>query len=156
MVDEKENSELSNIPKKDIFKAPDGYFDSLQARLDQRIKGKAEAKVIGLSVSKLKYIALAAAAAVAILIVFLPAKQTDSSSPSAADLISQISDEDCLAFLQSSDLEIDDLLNLSEPELWGDAIEGAIPDAASDLDDADADLLYERYGITPDENMQTL
>lgn len=156
MSSEEKDKNLSNIPKKDVFKAPDGYFDSLQERIDRRVQGKRpEGRVIGLPVSRVKYISLAIAASIALLIIFLPSRQNDPASPSAADLISQISDEEALAFLRVSEVEIDDLLGLAEPELWDDAIEDAVPDTTNDLD-TDADILYEQYGVSPDENLQLL
>jgi hypothetical protein len=151
------HEKLTDIPKKDIFQAPDGYFDSLQAKIDERVKGKRpEGRIIGLPVSRIKYISLAVAASIALLIIFLPARQSDPDSPSAADLISEISDEEALAFLRVSEVEIDDILGLAEPELWNDAIEDAVPDTTNDLDNTDADILYEQYGVSPDENLQLL
>jgi hypothetical protein len=160
MSEEKKHKNLSDIPKKDIFKAPEGYFDTLQERIEMRIAGKEkrtnESYVIGIPADKFKYISLAIAASVALLIMFLPARQSDPASLSAAELIAQISDEDCLAFLQSSELEIDDLLGLSEPELWNEVMDEGVPDATNDLKEEDADLLYEQYGVSEDENLQML
>jgi hypothetical protein len=157
MSSEKKHRNLDDIPKKDIFKAPEGYFDSLQNRINERVSGhRPEGRIIGMPASRVKYISLAIAAAIALLIVFLPARQTDPASPSAAELISAISNEDALAFLKASDVEIDDLLGLSEPELWDEVIVDAVPDTTTDISNTDAETLYEQYGVSSDENMQLL
>lgn len=155
-VDKKHES-LSDIPKKDIFNAPEGYFDSLQKRIDLRVSGqRPEARILGMPAAKVRYISLAVAASIALLIIFLPARQTDPGSPSAAQLISEISNEEALAFLQASDVEIDDLLGLSQPELWDEVIVDAVPDTTTDISNTDAETLYEQYGVSSDEDMQLL
>jgi hypothetical protein len=159
MESEKKSKILSDIPKKDIFKTPEGYFDSLQARIERKIdrKEKPEGRIIGFPAKNVKYISLAIAASIALLIIFLPWKANDPASPSAAQLISEISDEECLAFLKTSEVEIDDLLGLSEPELWEEVMEeGNLPDAANEINEEDEELLYERFGVSPDENLQML
>ena len=155
MGSDKEHKKISDIPKKDIFTTPEGYFESLQGRIDKRIakKGKPEAKILGLPAERVKYISLAIAASVLLLMLFLPSRQSNPASPSAADLIAQISDQDCMTFLKNSDIEIDDMLSLAEPELWEDALDN-IPNATDSLDQGDLDLLYEQYGVSPDENLQ--
>ena len=155
---EKEPERLSNIPKKDIFKAPEGYFDSLQENISRRIaeRKKPAGKTIAFRVERWKYVTLAAAAVITLLIIFLPSRQVDLHSPSAAELIAQITDEECLAFLKSSELEIDDLLGLSEPELWDEVIVDAVPDDAEEWKKEDEEMLYERFGVSPDENLQIL
>jgi hypothetical protein len=155
---EKEPERLSNIPKKDIFKAPEGYFDSLQGNISRRIaeSKKPVGKTIAFRVERWKYVSLAAAAVITLLIIFLPSRQADLHSPSAAELIAQITDEECLAFLKSSELEIDDLLGLSEPELWDEVIVDAVPDDAEEWKEEDEEILYERFGVSPDENLQIL
>jgi hypothetical protein len=158
MGSEKEHDPLSNIPKKDIFKTPDGYFDALPENISRRIaeSNKPAGKSIVFRVERWKYITLAAAAVITLLIIFLPSRQVDRHSPSAAELIAQITDEECLAFLKNSDVEIDDLLGLSEPGLWNEVIGDAVPDAEEEWNEKDEEMIYERFGVSPDENLQIL
>ncbi len=157
MSKDKKYHNLDDITKKDIFKAPENYFESLQGRIEKRIESqKPETRILGMSVNTTKYVALAVAASIALLIVFLPSKLTDLSSPSAAELIASISDEEALTFLRLSDVEVDDLLDLSEPGLWDGVMDDSIPDTTDDIIEQDEDFLYEQYGVTKDDNMQLL
>jgi hypothetical protein len=157
MNSEKEPESLSNLPKKDIFRAPDGYFDSLPDKISSRIASQKPAgKTIPFRMERWKYATLAAAAVITLLIIFLPSRQTDQDSPSAADLIAEITDEECLAFLKTSEVEIDDLLGLSDPGLWNEVIGDAVPDSTEQWNEEDEEILYERFGVSPDENLQIL
>lgn len=154
MADGKKHTRLSDIPRRDPFKTPEGYYDNLEQRIHARIDQRPEARVFGLRVSLVKYATLGIAASIAAILIFLPGRQSDTSSPTAAELISKISGEECLAYLQHSDVAIEDLLSISEPELWNEAME----DTASpmQLSEEGEELLYEQFGVSDDENLQML
>jgi hypothetical protein len=153
MAEQKPNIKLSDIPKRDPFQAPDGYFDDLQAKIDRRIADAPKAKVIHVNWRNIGY---AVAAAVTLLVAVLVAVDGPSkSTPSAAEMIAQLTAEDCLAYLTSTDIEIDEIIQGTDAEIWSDPVEAPM-DSGSDLSDEDLDLLYERYGVTSDENLQSL
>jgi hypothetical protein len=152
MSKDKKPIKLGDIPKKDVFSTPEGYFDTLQDKIDSRIESKPEAKVVSMPLRW--YVGLAAAATLTLLVVFMPAWFTSDTTKTAEQLLAEISDEDCLLYLQNTELEVEDMLELPEPELWNDAVDDM--QSAPEISDEDAELLYEQYGVSPDESLQLL
>jgi hypothetical protein len=156
MAKRRDHTKLSDIPKKDIFKTPEGYFDSLEERISQKISASKEGKVVKFNLSTpWKYTSLAAAAIITLLVLFLPSViAIYSQKTSAEELIAQIASDDLLEYLKTTDLEVDDILSLPAPELWEEAMKDAVADP--EWNEQDDDFLYEQYGVTPDENLQML
>jgi hypothetical protein len=155
MKDKKAHTKLSDIPKESIHKTPEGYFDELESRIHKKtIEGDA-GKIIKFSVEKsVRYIGLAAAASIALIFVFRGMLfNRDTMNNSAETLVSQISARDCMDYLQSLNLETDELMDLTGPETWAELIDEQPVPSAEELDE---ELLYERFGVTDDEHLQKL
>ena len=97
-------------------------------------------------------ISLAAAAVIAILIVALPL-MLDKPTPSAEQLIAKLSAEDCLYYLQHSDMETAEILSIVDTDNLFVENEQALPPA--EMSEEDLELLYELYGVTDDYKLQT-
>lgn len=150
---EKKPIKLSDLPKKDVFTTPDGYFDSLQSRIDAKIK-EPKGKTVVFTPQRWFYAGLAAAM-IALAIVFGPGLFTSSTtSPSAEQLLASVPEAELLAYLNESDLEIEDILSMTEPELWDEIIDDDV--LTPSFDEENLDLLYEQYGVSSDEAFQIL
>ncbi|SRR5690606_29273625 len=149
---EKKPIKLTDIPRKDVFNVPEGYFEGLQDRISERI-ARPQGKQVFLERPLVRRLSLAVAAAVALLIVAIPFLN-NRNELTAEQLISQLSPEDCLYYLEHSDIETADILALIETEDLFDEQEQLLPPA--EMSDDELDLLFERYGVTEDEKLQTL
>jgi hypothetical protein len=153
MSNERPYRKLTDLPKKDIFKTPEGYFENLPNAIANRIAHKKEPKVVAFR--PWTYVGVAAAAAIALLIAFGPGLlNPGQSSASAEELLAGVSDEACLAYLKNAELDVEEILELPDPELWDEALQDAVPEPQ--VSDDNIDLLYEEYGVSPDENLQIL
>ncbi len=98
---------LEDIPKKNIFEVPDGYFEKLPGIIQSRV---AKPEPIRLWVTSLKY-ALPVLAIMAVG-VFWFSGQTEKSFD---EQLAGIQTEQLIAYLNDADLQIDDL---SETVSW--------------------------------------
>jgi hypothetical protein len=153
-MDANEKDSLSNIPKRNVFKTPDGYFDSLPGRVADRIQNKKEAKVVSMPFNRMT-ISMAAAAVILLLIAVIFFIQQSDPQTSAEELLAQVSDEDCIAYLKTTDIEIEDILNNADPGVWEESFD-ADEHFQEPFDEQDDELLYEKYGVSPDEDLQLL
>ena len=98
---------LENIPKKEIFKVPEGYFEGLPAKIQARIESANPARETSFVFRyKLQY-ALPVIALLAIGIYWF----NISSQPKDVDaLLASVQTEDLVAYLSESDLTTEDLL----------------------------------------------
>jgi hypothetical protein len=98
---------LEDIPKKEIFKVPDGYFDSLPNRIQARIAEESPAREERFFFRfKLQYalpviVLLAVGAA-----LFLPVRQPDS----VESLLAGVQTEELIAYLEESGITTEDVL----------------------------------------------
>jgi hypothetical protein len=153
MAEKKTHIKLSEIPKKDPFKAPEDYFDTLQEKIDERIGLEKKGKVIQ---ANWRYIGYAVAASVTLLVaVLIGIRNPTEQKPTVEDMIADISFEECIAYLQTSDIEIDEIVQGTPLEAWSEPLVSPIG-SDSLIDDRELDVLYERYGVSADENLQTL
>ena len=152
MDEEKKHNRLADRPKKDPFEAPEGYFDSLQQKIDQRIDAGSKGKVVSVN---WRYIGYAVAASITLLVAFLIGFSNLSKDElSVEQMLAEISLEDCIAYIETSDMDIDEIVQGTSPETWSEPMVSPHGDD-TDLEE-DMDLLYEEYGVTSDENLQTL
>jgi hypothetical protein len=153
MAGKKPHIKLSDLAKKDPFQAPEGYFNTLQEKIDARIGLEKKGRLVQLN---WRYIGYAVAASVTLLIaVLVGIKTPGTQKPTVEEMIAGISFEDCVAYLQSSDIEIDEIVQGTPLDAWDEPF---ISPSGSDslMNDYELDVLYERYGVTSDENLQTL
>lgn len=145
---------LEDIPKKDIYSAPEGYFERLEKDIQTRIEGKPEGKVVSFyKHNRLGLIGLAAAASIALLIVFLPITNTEESMD-VTSMLAEISTEDCLAYLEGSELTMEQIIGDATDEELEQALDDLVP--APEFDEGDLELLYEKFGATSDEKLNSL
>lgn len=153
MEEKKPHIKLSEISKKDHFPAPAGYFDTLQEKIDARIASENREKVIHVN---WRYIGYAAAASVTLLVaVLVGIRNPTPQAQTVEEMIAAIPYEECIAYLEASDIEIDEIVRGTPVDAWDEPL--VLPTASDSLiGDDDLDVLYERYGVTADENLQTL
>jgi len=98
---------LEDIPKKEIFKVPDGYFDSLPSKIQARIDAQATGRQVSFFFQyKLQY-ALP-------LLVFLALGifwYAQYNQPKDAEtLLASVETEDLIAYLNESEISTEDVL----------------------------------------------
>ncbi|PRY90739.1 hypothetical protein [Mongoliibacter ruber] len=105
---------LENLPKKDIFKTPEGYFETLPEKILERKKG--QAKTIYMIAAKY---AAAAAVVFGLIYFFIPSEKTENSLYQSVQMENEIelyidSDhwqaEDILAFIDNPDDLLDQMI----------------------------------------------
>lgn len=138
---------LSDIPKKEPFDAPADYFDALPNRILQKIEDQPKQKTVRLETWH--YVSIGVAASLAIVILVLTGDFT-AKSTAPSDLISQLDTEDCLAYLES--LEVD------PSEMYEDGTSIDLTDIESSNDtmhvtDEYMDILFEKYGVSEDDKL---
>jgi hypothetical protein len=128
---------LEEIPKKDVFEVPEGYFDSLPARISARIearKGSQAPEGFGwIPALRFAVPVLMVAAAVYALYLAGPATQNPEK------ILASVSTEALYEFLDESDLSTEELVNTLDVENFDlDGLEeNAYPDIELDEDDLD-------------------
>jgi hypothetical protein len=101
---------LEDIPRKDIFEVPEGYFDKLpgiiQSRLESRNKQSRPVFGFALRLSIPLMLVMAIAA-----VVWLNQPDTDAN---AEKILASVQTEDLIAYLGEGDLSTDELLDYIE------------------------------------------
>ena len=137
---------LDEIPKKSIFEAPEGYFDRLPGIIQARVSPLAVGAKQG--PQGMPYFFLGLKYAIPVLIVgaasffFLNNPQTLS----AEELIASVDSAHLVAYLEDSDLNSDDLLEivpLNQEE--AEAIQGSSIDELK-INDEDVEYLSNEFG----------
>jgi hypothetical protein len=134
---------LEDIPKKDIFEAPEGYFDRLPGLIQARVaKPAADAPWILSFRMTLRYaLPVLIVGVVSWLYLRLPA------APSAEDLIASVDSNNLVAYLEESDLTADDLLeNIQLSDEDAEAIQSRSFDELP-VNEEDAEYLSNEFGI---------
>ena len=98
---------LEDIPKKDVFKVPEGYFENLPTIIQSRVAAKSKEKAFfpGFSLA-LRY-ALPVVVLGVVGYFWLGPK---AEQQSAESILSTIETEDLVAYLNETDLTTDELL----------------------------------------------
>jgi len=101
---------LEDIPKKDIFTTPEGYFDKLPGMIEARVAKKTKTSISPAFAFSLKY-ALP-------VVVFLAAGifwYTQSNSSTDVDrLLSVVQTEDLVAYLNDSDMSTEEVIESAD------------------------------------------
>lgn len=98
---------LEEIPKKEIFKVPEGYFEELPAKIQARIESKNPAKETSFIFEyRLQY----AIPVIALLAVGIYWFSISSQPRDVETLLASVETEDLVAYLNESDLTTEDLL----------------------------------------------
>src|SRR5262245_47998646 len=132
---------LDEIPKKSLFEAPEGYFERLPGRIQDRLsKPQAEGAEAAWGRLALRYalpVVILASAALFVL--------TREPAGSPEEVIASLETEELVAYLQETDVNIEDLLE-SIP-LDGAEVDVLEADALGDfgLDDDAVDALVDEF-----------
>ena len=133
---------LEDIPKKDYFQVPEGYFDRLPGVIQSRVAEKETSRGwnptmrLGLQYSLPALILFTAA------VIYFRTPEVLS----AEELLASVDSESLVAYLGESDLNTDDLLEAVD--LDADEV-NAIQESSLDeieLDENDIDILSDKFG----------
>jgi hypothetical protein len=103
---------LENIPKKEVFTVPDGYFDTLRGKIQARISNEKTGYERGIifrhkvQEMKLQY----ALPAVVLLSLSIYWFSNTSRATDAESLLASVQTEDLMAYLSESELTTEDIL----------------------------------------------
>lgn len=135
---------LEDLPKKEIFDVPEGYFEKLPGTIQSRIaeRGQRESRPV------LRYAfqyALPLVTIIAIGLVWF--ENTSSSNQSPAELLlAEIQTEDLITYLDNTDMTTDELLeNASLDVTDAEEIEEEV--YGLDLDDETLDILTDEIDL---------
>ncbi len=98
---------LDDIPKKNIFEVPDGYFDRLPMKIQARVETVNQTHTSPVWSLAIRY-ALPIVIAGFALVYFLKPKAYETE-----ELLASISNEHLVAYLQESDISESDLLEIA-------------------------------------------
>ncbi|MGL1887412.1 MAG: hypothetical protein OCD76_12935 [Reichenbachiella sp.] len=116
----KKKIQLGDIPKKEVFEAPDGFFDSFNDELDQIIdqKEQPQAKVVRMN-SASKWMAVAATVFLVMTAAWIINTNNGAWSDMRVeeDLLASVSSEDIALYLMNSAVDTDMLLEEVDPQL---------------------------------------
>lgn len=116
---------LEDIPKKQFFKTPDGYFDHLPSKIQSRVAeaGNEHTRRVIFNYG-LKY-------ALPLVIVAAAILYYNSATPDAETILASVQTEDLIDYLQEAELSTEDLLE--DVDFTADELE-AIENEIYDLD----------------------
>jgi hypothetical protein len=98
---------LEEIPKKDIYDVPEGYFETLPGVVHARVRDSANNKAFPVFANALKY--AMAASIIAIAAIFWFRKSPSPESPEA--MLARVETADLVAYLNDSELTTDELMD---------------------------------------------
>jgi hypothetical protein len=128
---------LEDLPKKEIFNVPEGYFDKLPGVIQSRIAAEKKPEAVGSFPMALRFTIPMVVIGLAVF-WFSRASQTDS----VETMLTNIQTADLVAYLEDTDLSTEELLESVRLD-QGDAeeIENQVYDF--NLDDAELDTMIE-------------
>ena len=132
------------IKKKNIYSVPDAYFDQLPNRIQSRVLKRKSVFGFGFDWSHVWKIATPAIAVILIVLYFGP--QLTRQTQSAEQILAQVSSEDLIAYLQTTDIteeEIVELVDFSDIDL--DYYENGT--IIHEMNENEIDALIDEYGI---------
>ena len=137
---------LEEIKKKNIYTVPDKYFDQLPTRIQSRMNEKKP--VFGISVNWSIVLKVATPSFAVILLLFYFGASRNNTYKSAEEILAQVETEDLIAYLETTDITTEDIieeLDLSTIDLNFEDEGPIIQDF--EMDAQDLDFLYDEYGI---------
>ncbi len=99
---------LEDIKKKNIYTVPDAYFDQLPTRIQARVHKTESAPFFSFNWSLTYKVALPALAV--LILVFYLGSDPKVNSGSAESLLTHVSTEDLVAYLETTDITSDEIL----------------------------------------------
>jgi hypothetical protein len=98
---------LDDIPKKNIYEVPDGYFDQLALKIQARTEVISPTRSVNSWTLALKYALPAVVIAVALVFILKPKSVQDTEQ-----LLASIPTEHLIAYIDDSDISVQDLLEI--------------------------------------------
>ena len=134
---------LENIPKKNVFEVPEGYFDRLPGIIQTRV---ATEKKESFWVFDLRYILKYALPVLAIVVVSF-FFWSNPAGQSVEDSLASVDSASLVAYLEDSDISSDDLLE-SIP-LHGEEVDAIQEHSINEIQTNDMDLknLGDEFGV---------
>jgi hypothetical protein len=102
---------LEDIPKKQVFEVPEGYFDKLTSTIQARVAEKESRRAMTFSLPAVMRYALPALVLVSVGIFWF---QNNASQKDAESILASVSTEDLVAYLNDSEISTDELMNAAE------------------------------------------
>ncbi|MCK5703830.1 MAG: hypothetical protein KAI29_21880 [Cyclobacteriaceae bacterium] len=140
---------LEDIKKENIYSVPDRYFDQLPARIQSRVNEKKP--VLGVSLSWSLVLRVAGPVLAVILVIFYFGITNNYTGQSADDLLAQVTTDDLIAYLETTDITADEIiegLDFSTIDL--DFYEEGPIMQNMEMSDEEIDGLYDEYGLDAD------
>ena len=131
---------LEDIPKKNIFEVPEGYFEKLPGIIQSRVAKPEFAQIFW--ISRLKY--AIPIAAIAVIGMFWYAFQSEKTFD---EQLASIQTEQLMAYLNDADLQIDDL---SESVDWNEFDLEELEDkvyATFEINGNELDILMNEFSV---------
>ena len=126
---------LEDIPKKEVFKVPEGYFENLPSIIQARVAQQSRQKEIRPVLTYALQYALPVVAFFALGLFWFIGK---NETPTAESILASIQTEDLVAYLDEADMTTEELLDdVSLSEEDATEIEGAVYEF--DLDDTNVE-----------------
>ncbi|HRI79615.1 MAG TPA: hypothetical protein PLR06_08770 [Cyclobacteriaceae bacterium] len=134
---------LENIPKKNVFEVPDGYFDRLPGIIQARVADEKRESFWTVSVRYSVRFALPALALVVVAFFFW----SRPSGQSTEDMLASVDSISLVAYLEDSDISSDDLLE--SVSLQTDEADAIQENSMDEIQAADLDLkeLGDEFGV---------
>jgi len=136
---------LGDFDKENIFKVPEHYFDELPGRIQENIHSRKQSirpEIIRQAIIKLT---VSMAAVLLIALYFMPEKkQNDIAIPE--NIIAQVNTDDIIAYLELTDLNVDDFIAQAEGgnfDLWQGDEDPLIDDL--DLNESQLEQFLDTY-----------
>jgi hypothetical protein len=99
---------LEDIPKKEIFTVPEGYFENLTSKIQARLHQEHLNRKANVSVRSVIWYAVPLMLLIAIGIYFF---QSAQKTESVEDIIATIATKDLIAYLNENDISTEEILN---------------------------------------------
>ncbi|WP_462249157.1 hypothetical protein [Ekhidna sp.] len=131
---------LDDIEKKEAFKVPDGYFEELPLKIQQRVSN--EKKTYGFNVPSWS-LALAASLLLVVTFVFV----LPGNEQSAEELLAEISQEEIVAYLDQIELDEYDIASAIGDDVNDLEFENTNILDAIDLEDQSIDDVLLEYDL---------
>src|SRR5690349_6287318 len=130
---------LEDIPKKEIFNVPEGYFDKLPGVIQSRVAARQQE-----GIPVYRYALRYALPVVVILVAAIFWLNQPDEGSTSEKLLASIDTQDLVAYLNESDMTTEELLeNASLDVIDANEIEGAVYDL--NFQDEDLDILVEEF-----------
>jgi len=134
---------LEDIPKKEIFNVPEGYFEKLPGVIQSRVSADQKSETRFSFQLAVRYALPVLIVGVTAFWFYRSSQQTDSMENMLAD----IQTADLVAYLEETDLSTDELLeSVQLDKMDASEIENEVYDF--NLDDADLDAAIEEIDLT--------